>query len=114
MDAKERIYSFSLKVIGFVNQVPKSQSSDILSKQLIRCATSIGANVIEAKGSSSRKDFTNYFHYALKSADETKYWLELIRDSQKVDESTVTSLINETEQIAKILASSIITLRSKK
>ena len=103
----------ALGLYSLTEKFPKNELYRVVD-QIRRAATSIGANVIEAKGSSSRKDFTNDFHYALKSANETKYWLELIRDSQKVDESDVSSLLDEVEQIAKILASSIITLRSKK
>ncbi|MBL7209654.1 MAG: four helix bundle protein, partial [Dehalococcoidia bacterium] len=73
---------------------------------LLRSATSIGANVVEAQGAGSRKDYTNFFTHALKSANETKFWLGLLRDSGKA-EREVTELVN-------ILATSILTLKGKK
>ena len=62
---KKRVYNFSLDVIQCVNHLPKGQSAPIIGNQLLRSATSIGANVVEARGASSRKDFANFFHYFL-------------------------------------------------
>ncbi|MCX5701670.1 MAG: four helix bundle protein [Candidatus Omnitrophica bacterium] len=114
MDSKTRAFNLSLKVINFIDKIPKDISTAVLSKQLIRAATSIGANIIEAQASSSRKDFTNFFCYSLKSANETKYWLELLRDSGKINKELIGALIKETEEMAKILASSILTLKGRK
>lgn len=85
-----------------------------MAKQLLRSATSIGANVIEAQAASSRKDFTNFFSYALKSANETKFWLCLLEDSAKIPRAAITPLLDEATQLANILASSIMTLKGKK
>lgn len=114
MDTKERVYKFSLSILKLMDIFPKDTSSQVISKQLIRSATSIGANIIEAKGSSSRKDFTNFFHHALKSANETKYWLDLTRDANKVDKSLIDPLVKEVDEIRRILSSSILTLKGKK
>ncbi|PIP48383.1 MAG: hypothetical protein COX14_03825 [Chloroflexi bacterium CG23_combo_of_CG06-09_8_20_14_all_45_10] len=70
-------YKFALDVIGFMDQLSAEQTSRIVSDQLLRSTTSIGANVIEAQAGSSRKDYTNFFTYALKSANECKFWLGL-------------------------------------
>ena len=67
-ELKYRAYKHSIKVIEFIDELPKDTSTSVISKQLLRSATSIGANVVEAKGASSKKDFTNFFTYALKSA----------------------------------------------
>lgn len=83
-----RAYKFALDVIALVEGLPKSQVSRILGEQLLRSATSIGANVSEAKGAGSKKDYTNFFAYALKSANETKFWLNLLCDSDKADKKT--------------------------
>ncbi len=64
---RQRVYRFALDIIGYVEQLPKEQTSRIISGQLLRSATSIGANVVEAQGASSRKDYTNFFSYALNS-----------------------------------------------
>jgi four helix bundle protein len=111
---KDRVYKFALDVIGFVDQLPVEQTSRIVTDQLLRSTTSIGANVIEAQAASSRKDYTNFFTYALKSANECKFWLELLRDSGRGDKKTVDKLVKEATEIANILATSILTLKGRK
>ena len=90
------------------------QTSRIIGDQLLRSATSIGANVIEAQAASSRKDYTNFFNYALKSANECKFWLGLLRDSGHGNKETVNKLLKETTEIANILATSVLTLKGRK
>jgi len=113
MDSKIRTYQFALKTIQFIDNLPKDISTNIISGQLLRAATSIGANIIEARASSSRRDFTNFFNHSLKSANETKYWLELLRDTNKADKQKIDSLIKEVDEISRILGSSILTLKHK-
>jgi len=114
MDSKTRSYQFALRIIGFIDKLPRDMSTQIIAKQLLRAATSIGANIIEAQASPSRRDFTNFFNHSLKSANETKYWLELLRDSNKADKETIINLIKETSDIANILGSSILTLKGRR
>lgn len=111
---QERVYKFTLKLIGFVDTLPKDNASRIISSQLIRSGTSIGANYIESYAASSKRDFTNFFHHALKSANESKFWLSLLRDSGKAAENGVEILLSELEQIASVLASSLLTLKGKR
>jgi four helix bundle protein len=111
---KRRVYQFALDVIGFVDRLPGDQTSRIIADQLIRSTTSIGANVIEAQAASSRKDYTNFFTHALKSANECKFWLGLLRDSGRGDKESVNRLLREATEIANILATSILTLKGKK
>jgi len=111
---KGRVYRFALDVIGFVARLPAEQTSRIVGDQLLRSTTSIGANVIEAQAASSRKDYTNFFTYALKSANECKFWLGLLRDSNRGDKETVNKLLKEATEIANILATSILTLKGRK
>jgi len=111
---KRRVYKFALDVIGFVDKLAVEQTSRIINDQLLRSATSIGANVIEAQAASSRKDYTNFFAYALKSANECKFWLGLLRDSGRGDKDTVNKLLKEATEIANILATSILTLKGRK
>lgn len=114
-DLKKRAYVFALDVIKFIDGlVRKDFVVLIISKQLLRSATSIGANIIEAQAGSTRKDFTNFFSYALKSANETKFWLGLLRDSKKADGEDVAALLQEATELANILASSIITLKGNR
>lgn len=110
-----RTYSFSLSIMTFIDTLPqKDFSMQIIARQLIRSATSIGANIIEAQASSSKKDFTNFIHHALKSANETKYWLGLLRDSNKADKRKSEKLLNEATEISNLLGSSILKLKGKK
>ena len=111
---KGRVYKFALDVIGFVDKLSVEQTSRIINDQLLRSTTSIGANVIEAQAASSRKDYTNFFTYALKSANECKFWLGLLRDSGRGDKDTVNKLLKEATEIANILATSILTLKGRK
>ena len=109
-----RVYRFALDVIGFVDRLPVEQTSRIVTDQLLRSTTSIGANVIEAQAASSRKDYTNFFTHALKSANECKFWLGLLRDSGRGDKGIINSLLMEAAEIANILATSILTLKGRK
>jgi four helix bundle protein len=113
-DLKQRAYKYSIKVIGFLDTLPQDMSTNIITNQLLRSATSIGANLVEAKGSSSKKDFTNFFNHALKSANESLYWLGLLRDAKKINSSELEYLLNETKELANILGSSVLTLKGRK
>lgn len=113
---QNRVYFYtldSIKFIGAIN-IKEDAAAKIIVNQLIRSLTSIGANIIEAKAANSKKDFARYFDIALKSANETKYWLFLLRDLNKVDKIKIQEIINETKEISNILASSLLTIRKKK
>jgi four helix bundle protein len=110
---KARVYRFILRLVKFIDKLPKDTSSQIFAKQILRSGTSIGANYIEAQASSSKKDFTNFFHHSLKSANETKFWLAILRDTDKGEENEVNALLAELTEIANILGSSILTLKRK-
>lgn len=113
-DLRQRAYRYSLDLIKFIDKLPRDFSSQIIAKQLLRSGTSIGANIVEAHGSHGRRDFANFFTHALKSANESKYWLGLLRDSQKAPKENVEILLKETIELANILAASLITIRGKK
>ena len=110
-DIKERSYSFALKIIKLIESLPHELVSRVISDQLLRSATSIGANIMEAQAATSKRDFINFLNHALKSANETKFWLSLLRDSGKKDKKAIDPLLDETKQLANILASSILTLK---
>jgi len=113
-DLKHRAYQYSIKIIEFLDVLPKDVSTEVITKQLLRSATSIGANIVEAKGASSKRDFTNFFSHSLKSANESLYWLGLLRDAKKINSAQLEYLLNETKELANILGSSILTLKGKK
>ena len=113
-DIKIRSYKYALEVIKLIDSLTNSSTTRILGDQLLRSATSIGANIIEAQAASSRKDFKNFLNHALKSANETKFWLALLRDSGKKSKEDMEPLLKEAKELSNILASSIITLKNKK
>jgi four helix bundle protein len=111
---RERCYNYSITVIKLINDLPEKRVYWTLSDQLLRSATSIGANIVEAKSASSKKDYIKFYEIALKSANETKYWLGLLRDALEVDKNEINKLLRETGEIANILAASLLTMKGKK
>lgn len=111
---KKRLYGFVLQLMKFIDGLQKGMSSDVIGKQLLRSGTSILANYVEANSASSKKDFINFFTYSLKSANESKVWLALLRDTGKGEKKESEWLLKELDEIAKIIAVSILTLKGKK
>ena len=114
IEFKKRLYTWTLQLIAFIDSLPKGMSSAVIGKQLLRSGTSILANYVEANSASSRKDFTNFFTYALKSANESKVWLMLLRDTQKGDKTQIDALLNELIEVANVIAAGILTLKNKR
>ncbi|MBI4188100.1 MAG: four helix bundle protein, partial [Chloroflexi bacterium] len=77
-------------------------------------ATSIGANITEAKSASSKRDFIKFYEIALKSANETAYWLGLLRDALDVHGTEMKYLLTETDEISRIIAASLLTMKNKR
>ncbi len=107
----DRATKFSIRIFRLVDTLPSSRSYWVIVDQLIRSATSIGANIVEAKAASSKRDYINFYSYALKSANETVYWLQLLKELNNAPTDSIVSLIDEAEQLAKVLAASIITMK---
>lgn len=104
----KKSYDFALKVIRLCKAL-NERKEFVLSKQVLRSATSIGANVHEAVASESKKDFVHKFRMALKEARETLYWLNLLRDAGYISDNLFRELIQGCEEIIKILNSIILT-----
>ena len=111
---KKRLYNFTLRIIEFIDRLPSGNVSKRIGDQLLRSGTSIIGNYIEGQSASSKKDFTNFFNTSLKSANESKLWLTLLRDSKRVKIEDVVWLLKELDEIANIFASSILTLKQKR
>ena len=110
----ERTKSFAVRIIkacSFLSN--QSDVSKTLSRQLLRSGTSIGANVHEAQSAQSDKDFINKLEIALKEARETEYWLEILLKSELVTESKFKPLLDECQQIVRILIASTGKLKQK-
>ena len=103
-----RCFYFSKEVILFIRDCKYDSIYRSLFDQLVRSATSIGANLVEGKSGSSKKDWKNFYVIALKSANETKYWLCLIGETMEVPKEKIKLLIKEADEISKIIASIII------
>jgi four helix bundle protein len=110
----KRCYDYSIAVIKLIKNLPEKRIYWSVSDQLLRSATSIGANIIEGKSASSKRDYIKYYEIALKSANETKYWLGLLRDALDTDATPINKLLKETVELANILAASLLTMKGKK
>ncbi len=114
-DLRSRCYSFSLNLIRFINNLPKNNSNLVISNQILRSGTSVGANLVEALASSTRVEFKKFHEIALKSANETKYWLELIGDSNDEKfKDEVNFLLKELDEISRMIAASVLKIKGKK
>ena len=109
-----RLIRFSVDIMKFANEMSTDRNMWALADQIIRSAGSIGANVVEAKGSSSKKDYTRFFTIALKSANETKYWLLVAKEYDEKHASKATVLLKEAEEIANTIGASVLTLSGKR
>lgn len=112
-DLRGRCYRFSLDVIAITDTLPNKRSAWVIADQLIRAGTSISANLVEARAASSRLEFKKFNEIALKSANETQYWLALLRDANLADPLRVDRLLAESKEIANMLAVGIIKLKQK-
>ncbi len=111
---KVRLYSFVLKMVQFLDTLPDDNISRRIGDQLLRSGTSILGNYIEGQAASSRKDFINYFNFSLKSANESKLWFALLKDSKRAKKEEVDWFLKELNEISSIFASSILTLKGRK
>ena len=109
----QKSFNLAREIIALVDKFPNKRSAWIISDQLIRAATSIGANIIEAQAASSKRDFINFLNHALKSGNETKFWLALAKDIMPNNFQEIDALLQEVDELTKILGSSISTLRGK-
>ena len=101
---KEKSYQFAIEIVNLYRQM-NQQNEFILSKQLVRSGTSIGANVEEAIAAQSRKDFVSKMSIASKEARESNYWLRLLRDTDLLQGIDVRPLLKTSEEIIKIITS---------
>lgn len=101
-DLERRTKRFALTVLKFTGSLPRTREADVLSRQLLRSATSIGANYREANRGVSRADFANKIGTVQKEAAETQFWLELSIESNTARGNAVTDLHNESTELLKI------------
>ena len=104
-------YDFSIRVVKCSQYLQEEKREFILSKQLLRSGTAIGALVAEGKYAPSKADFVNKLYVSLKEANETKYWIRLLRDCNYLSNKLSDSLLDDIEHLIKILSSSTKTAR---
>ena len=104
-DIHERIFTFVIRVLHLIKVLPRSFENKTLTEQLIRSATSIGANDQEADGVSSRKDFIHCYTIVRKEAKETLYWLKLLAEVNIPFKTRMTALLQENQEIINIISS---------
>jgi four helix bundle protein len=105
-------YSFALRIINLYKWLTSEKLEFIMSKQLLRSGTAIGALVKEAEHSQSKADFLNKMNIALKEANETEYWLMLLKDSFFLSETEFNSIHTNCSELIKLLASIVKTTKS--
>jgi four helix bundle protein len=99
--------AFAIRIIRFYSYLQKEKGEHVISKQLLRSGTSIGANARESNNAQSTADFINKLSIALKEADETAYWLELLYESDIIEQAHYDSLYSDLNEIIALLTASI-------
>ena len=111
----KRTKLFAIRIVKLYQYLVEERHEKVLSKQVLRSGTSVGANVAEGLFGASRADFINKYIIALKEANETRYWLELLVETKYLPSNDATdSLLNECESIIAILAASVKTAKGEK
>ncbi|MFC1866810.1 four helix bundle protein [Thermodesulfobacteriota bacterium] len=112
--AYDKAYDFAVRIVKCVRDMQNEEREFVLSKQLIRSGTSIGANLSEANGAISKADFSSKVSIAYKECLETKYWLNLLKDTGYLETEKFDDLHASADELAKILFSILKTTRIKK
>ena len=110
--AKLKSKKFAVRIVNLYKYLRNEKSEYILSKQLLRSGTSVGANIAESECASSKKDFLNKIYIALKECVETIYWLDLLFETEFLSKSEYDSIKSDCEELRKILSSTTKTLNS--
>ena len=110
---REKSYAFAVKIVKLAQYLTAEKKEYILSKQLLRSGTSIGANVEEAIGGQSERDFYAKLNIAYKEARESHYWIRLLTDTAYLSSSQSQSILSDSEELQKIIGSILKTLRNK-
>ena len=111
---RDKSKAFAIRIIKLYKFLLEEKREYVLSKQILRCDTSIGANFAEAIYGVSEADFINKLSIAQKEASETVYWLELLRETDFLTQEQFASVYTDAEELLKLLAASIITMKKKR
>ena len=108
----EKSFSFALRIVKLYKHLVAEHKEYVLSKQVLRSGTSVGANIEESKHAQSKMDFVHKLAIAQKEASETNYWIRLLRESEYLDEKLAISLTSDCEEIQRMLTASIKTAKT--
>jgi four helix bundle protein len=111
---KDKSLDFAIRIVRLYKHISETNNEYILSKQLLKSGTSIGANVREAIGGQSKENFIAKMHIALKEAYETEYWLELLHSTDYLAENEFKSIFTDCRELTNILASILKTMKETK
>lgn len=110
---EEKSFDFSVRIVKLSQYLTETKNEFIMSRQLLKSGTSIGANVAEAKNAQSNNDFISKFSIALKEVSETKYWLRLLFATQFINQTEFESVFADCTELEKIISSIILTSKGK-
>lgn len=110
-DLSERLIDFAVRILALVNKLPRNDAGFHIGKQLLRCATSSGANYEEARGAESSADFVHKLGVVSKELKESRYWLNIILRAELLSPDQVTRDLDECEQLCAIIGKSVVTAR---
>lgn len=102
---RDKSYAFAIRIVKLYQHLSVTKKEFVLSKQILRCGTSIGANVEEALGGQSRPDFISKMSIAYKEARETCYWLRLLKDTEYLTQTEFDSIYDDAEELCRLIAS---------
>ena len=111
---KDKSFLFALRIVNAYKYLAQEKCEFVLSKQLLRCGTAIGALVREAEYAQSTPDFINKMSIALKEANESEYWLMLLKESEYINNEVYSSIIIDCQELLKLLISTINTSKKKR
>lgn len=106
-------YAFAVKITKLILEIRKSKKEYDITRQLLRSATSVGANAEEAVGGFSKKDFIYKLQISFKEARESRYWIRILRDTDLIEQKTAKELLIEIDELIKILTAILKTSKSK-
>lgn len=110
----DKAFKFAIRIVKAFQYLSESKREFILSKQMLRSETSIGANIAEANGAISDADFSSKISIAYKECLETKYWISLLKETGYINEKTFESIFNDADELGKILFAILKTTRIDK
>lgn len=111
---KDKSFKFAVRIVNLYKTLSSDRKEFVMSKQLLRSGTSVGANVREAQNAESKADFIHKLGISQKEADETLYWLELLKETEYLDKNEFESMHNDGNELLKILRTIIINAKTKK